>query len=289
MYCMYLAESVCIDVTNNFCCRKYKQIHTIQTNTDIIHTPILPKYIKNTYKISQLLCVYMCMYMHVYACIMSVCLYFMHPKAWSDVHVVCACICMYLYVSGDCHCSPVVVCAQLGYIEHDVLHLGAPPFWGHPRHPPIHVGETLSVPPRRIKTVLPHSLIVSPHLFIPLHCWTRNYQLELTQDPHCREENTLNMVLQHLHMEPFAMWQLHITRPSQCPGIDKPHPASIAGTRPAVAGRARKNVAQEVWHCPGVADGYDWQFAQDTLYLYNVQDRVRIVELEPTDSNLPAL
>jgi hypothetical protein len=28
---------------------------------------------------------------------------------------------MYLYVSGDCHCSQVVVCVQLGYIEHDVL------------------------------------------------------------------------------------------------------------------------------------------------------------------------
>jgi len=36
----------------------------------------------------------------------------MHPKTWSDVHVVCACICMYLYVSGDCHCSPVVVCVH---------------------------------------------------------------------------------------------------------------------------------------------------------------------------------
>jgi hypothetical protein len=24
---------------------------------------------------------------------------------------------MYLYVSTDCHCSPVVICVQLGYIE----------------------------------------------------------------------------------------------------------------------------------------------------------------------------
>jgi hypothetical protein len=37
------------------------------------------------------------------------------------MHVVCACIYMYLYVSGDCHCSQVIVCVQLGCIEHDVL------------------------------------------------------------------------------------------------------------------------------------------------------------------------
>ncbi len=37
---------------------------------------------------------------------------------------------------------------------------------------------------------------------------------------------------------------LHIAGPSQCPLVDKPHPASVAGTRPAVAGCSRKEVAQ---------------------------------------------
>ena len=93
---------------------KYIQYRQIQIS--YIHQFYQNTY-KNTYKISQLLCVCMCMYLHVYACIMYVCLYFMHPKTWSDVHVVCACIYMYLYVSGDCHCSQVVVCVQLGYMN----------------------------------------------------------------------------------------------------------------------------------------------------------------------------
>ena len=154
---MYLAECVCINAPSNFWGKKYKQIHTIQTNTCIIHTLILhkciQKYIQNKSVtmciyvylcacicmympmciyvyvllcyyvyvllcvcITMLLCVSMCMSLHVYACIVSVWLYFMHPKTWSDVHVVCACICM-----SDCHCSPVVICVQLGYIEHHVL------------------------------------------------------------------------------------------------------------------------------------------------------------------------
>jgi hypothetical protein len=33
LFCMYLAECVCIDATSNFSCRKYKQIHAIQTHT----------------------------------------------------------------------------------------------------------------------------------------------------------------------------------------------------------------------------------------------------------------
>ena len=127
MYCMYLAECVCIDAPSNFWGKKYKQIHTIQTNTYIIHTPIFTNTYKNTYKISQLLCVSMCIYVHVfhvYACIMSAWLYFMHPKTWSDVHVVCACICLYLHVSTDCHCSQwFYVCnwATLRLIEHHGL------------------------------------------------------------------------------------------------------------------------------------------------------------------------
>ncbi len=39
---------------------------------------------------------------------------------------------------------------------------------------------------------------------------------------------------------------LHIAEPSQCPRVDKPHPASVSGIRPAVAGRSRKEIAQAV-------------------------------------------
>jgi hypothetical protein len=69
LFCMYLAECVCIDATSNFSCRKYMQIHTIQTNTgkyrNDIHTQYIHKYIQNT-------SVSMCMYAHVSVCI---CLY----------------------------------------------------------------------------------------------------------------------------------------------------------------------------------------------------------------------
>ena len=53
---------------------QYRQIHA-----SYIHQFYQNTY-KNTYKISQLLCVCLCMYMHVHACILSVCLYFLHPK-----------------------------------------------------------------------------------------------------------------------------------------------------------------------------------------------------------------
>ena len=75
MYCMYFAECVCIDAPNNFCCKKYKQIHSIQTNTYIIHTINLhhtyTKYIQNK-------SVTMCIYVYLYACIcmyISMCIY----------------------------------------------------------------------------------------------------------------------------------------------------------------------------------------------------------------------
>ena len=121
MYRLYLAECVCIDAPSNFSCRKYRQIHAIQTNTRIIHTPIFPKYIQKYIKNKS---VTMCMYVHVFACICLylVCIFCMSVFfASKDMHVVCVCICMYLYVSGDCHCSPVGICVQLGNFEHHVL------------------------------------------------------------------------------------------------------------------------------------------------------------------------
>ena len=85
---------------------------------------ICPSRISASVELNKASCLSVCMYLHVYACIMSVWLYFMHPKTWSDVHVVCACICMYLHVSTDCHCSQwFYVCnwATLRLIEHHGL------------------------------------------------------------------------------------------------------------------------------------------------------------------------
>ena len=96
------------------------------------------------------------------------------------------------------------------------------------------------------------------------------------------------MVLQRLHMEPFSMWHdrrsnrpasLHITGPSQSPRVNKPHPASIAGTRPAVPWRPGKVDAQMVWNCPCVAHWYNRQFTEDTLDWYDIENRVLVVEL----------
>ncbi len=72
--------------------------------------------------------------------------------------------------------------------------------------------------------------------------------------------------------------------------IDKPHTASITGTRPAVARRPRKVVAQMVWDYPSVTNWYNWQFSQYILNRYYVQNRVLVVELatrEPFDPKLP--
>ena len=65
---------------------------------------------------------------------------------------------------------------------------------------------------------------------------------------------------------------LHITGPSKCPRVDKPHPASIAGTRPGrpeVARRPGKVAVQVVWNCPCVAQWYNRQFTEDTLNWYD--------------------
>ncbi len=45
-----------------------------------------------------------------------------------------------------------------------------------------------------------------------------------------------------------APHSLYITGLSQCPRVDIPHLASIAGTLSAVAGRDEREVAQVVWN-----------------------------------------
>ncbi len=57
---------------------------------------------------------------------------------------------------------------------------------------------------------------------------------------------------------------LHIAGPAQSPRVDKPHPASVSGTLPAVSGRAKKTIAQVVLNGSGVTDRNYWQFAKDT-------------------------
>ncbi len=72
---------------------------------------------------------------------------------------------------------------------------------------------------------------------------------------------------------------LHVPRPSQSPRVDEPHLASIASTRSAVAGRARKCVAQVVRDSTSVTDGNDRKLAEDTLNGNDIQDRFLVVKL----------
>ena len=118
LYCMYLAECVCIDATSNFSCKKYKQIHATQTNTYKykldIHTLIHAQYIQNT-------SVCMCMYAHVYECICLYCVWCMYFALFFGCIDVSACISMYLHVSIHCHSSPVVILERLSYIVYHKL------------------------------------------------------------------------------------------------------------------------------------------------------------------------
>ena len=77
--CISQNVSVSMRLATFFAENTSKYIQYRQIQTAYIHQFYQNTY-KNTYKISQLLCVCMCMYLHVYACIMYVCLYFMHPK-----------------------------------------------------------------------------------------------------------------------------------------------------------------------------------------------------------------
>ena len=52
--------------------------------------------------------------------------------------------------------------------------------------------------------------------------------------------------------------------------LTKTHTASIARTRPAVARRARRVVAQVVWDCPCITNWYNRQFSLETLNQYYV-------------------
>ncbi len=70
---------------------------------------------------------------------------------------------------------------------------------------------------------------------------------------------------------------LHIAGPSQCPWVDKPHPASVSGTLPAVAGRSRKVSAQAVGNGSCVADWNYRQFSQDNFNWNDVENWCLVV------------
>ena len=57
----------------------------------------------------------------------------------------------------------------------------------------------------------------------------------------------------------------HILHPSPEPGLQSPG--------------ALGKVVQVVWDCPCVTNWYNWQFPQDTLNRYYVQNRIFVVEL----------
>ncbi len=63
---------------------------------------------------------------------------------------------------------------------------------------------------------------------------------------------------------------LNTTGPSKCKLVNKLHLASIACPLPALAKPGRPGGVQVVWNCPTVADRYNWQFSQDTLYWYDM-------------------
>jgi hypothetical protein len=71
----------------------------------------------------------------------------------------------------------------------------------------------------------------------------------------------------------------HITGPPQCPRVDKPHPASIASTRLAVAGCAWKEVAQVVRNCSCVTDWDNRKFSQDILNGDDIKNGLSVVKL----------
>ena len=140
------------------------------------------------------------------------------------------------------------------------------------------------------------SSIFCPKLILLMH--SRTIQVTAVQDTYIRREQAPNMVNCCVHMAPFSMLRLmlhshtvpstpplhslHITsrvRPAQCPRVDKPHPTSVAGNRPAVAGCARKEVAQVVLNGSCVSNRYYCKFSQDTLNGDDVENRFPVIEL----------
>ena len=141
---------------------------------------------------------------------------------------------------------------------------------------------------------MPQSCIISPKLILQMH--SRKIQVTAVQDTYIRREQAPNMVNYRVHMAPFSCCavcstvtqcrqtpppphSLHITGPAQLPRVDKPHPTSVTGTRPAVTGCTRKEVAQVVLNGSSVSNKYDCKFSQDTLNGDIIENRFPVIEL----------
>ena len=72
---------------------------------------------------------------------------------------------------------------------------------------------------------------------------------------------------------------LHVTGLRHCPRIDKPHPASITSTRPAVARCDWKQIAQMVRNRACVPNWHKRKFSQDMLNRDDIQDWFSMVKL----------
>ena len=99
----------------------------------------------------------------------------------------------------------------------------------------------------------------------------------------CSQGTLLHVVLHvaqsHSAINPLPFHSLHIPGPSQCPRVDKPHPASVAGTRPAVVGCARKDVAQVVRNGSCVSNRHNCKFSQNALNGNDVENRFPVIKL----------
>ena len=147
-------------------------------------------------------------------------------------------------------------------------------------------GSASSLPPRSYTSGTLQSPIFGRMFILLMHC--RVNQEESSEGSQSRRQHGPNMAMRHVHTEPISMRgisrcnpvdSLQVTEPSQRPRVDVPHPASIARTRPAVAGSARKGVAHAVRNSAGVSDRHDWKFAQDALNGNDIQDRFLVVKL----------
>ncbi len=125
--------------------------------------------------------------------------------------------------------------------------------------PKVYIGDALPEEPSEIVAALPEPTIARPK----------------HGDAGCSHETFLHAASRAATLRD----SLHVPGPSQSQRVDEPHPASIASTRSAVAGSARKCVAQVVLDSAGVSDWNHRKLAEDTLNGNDVQDRFLVVRL----------
>ncbi len=83
----------------------------------------------------------------------------------------------------------------------------------------------------------------------------------------------LQMQGSDIYVHVYARWSGFQMR------VDKPHPASVPGTRLAVAGCSRKEIVKAVWNSSGVTDRNYWKFSQDTFNGNDIENWFLVVRL----------